>query len=66
MSICVHLQNHQWSTNQCSLIDSNATHSICSCRYVSTIAVLIQFQKVCFYSFIRIDRRKNVVYLVYN
>jgi hypothetical protein len=44
---CVSLKNQlQWSTGGCQLLETNFTHSTCSCEHLSTFALLMDFPKV--------------------
>ena len=42
------LESHRWSTFGCQLVGSNGTHSKCSCRQLSTFALLAPSGKAHF------------------
>ena len=47
ISTCANLNEQmQWTTDACQLIATNLTHSICSCREWTTVALLMDFSKV--------------------
>ncbi|KAI4890193.1 hypothetical protein NFI96_031400 [Prochilodus magdalenae] len=39
---CVYWNNTSWIVNGCYLLQSNSTHSVCSCYHLSTFALIMQ------------------------
>ncbi|XP_073716271.1 adhesion G protein-coupled receptor E3-like [Misgurnus anguillicaudatus] len=41
--VCVYWENTEWVVDGCSLVKTNSNHTVCSCRHLSTFALLFQF-----------------------